>query len=60
MRLDVRAAYVEALEESHLGYPSVTSTVQSGNRGRPRIVFDPQLSCLGLQPSVNYSPGQGF
>ena len=34
---------MEALEGSHLGYPSVVSTAQSGNRGRPRIIFDPNF-----------------
>ncbi len=43
MRLDIRATYMEALEGSHLGYPSVVSTVQSGNRGQPRIIFDPNF-----------------
>ncbi len=41
MRSDIRAAYLEALEVSHHGYPSVTSTARSGNRGRPQIIFDP-------------------
>ncbi len=43
MRLDIRATYMEVLEGSHLGYPSVVSTAQSRNRGRPRIIFDPNF-----------------
>lgn len=43
MRADIRATYVEVLEGSHHGYPSVVSTVRSGNRGRPQIIFDPDF-----------------
>ncbi len=40
MRSDIRATYVDALEGSHHGYPSVVSISRSGRRGRPQIIFD--------------------
>ena len=43
MRSDIRAAYVGALEGSHHGYPLVVSLANSGNRGRPQIIFDPEF-----------------
>ena len=43
MRTDIRLSYTEALEGSHHGFPSVVTTIHSGNRGRPQVVFDPNF-----------------
>ena len=43
MRSDIRLSYTEALEGSHHGFPSVVTTIHSGNRGRPQVVFDPDF-----------------
>ena len=43
MQSDIRLSYTEALEGSHHGFPSVVTTIHSGNRGRPQVVFDPDF-----------------
>lgn len=43
MRSDLRIRHSQTLEESHLGHPVVVSVRQTGRRGRPQIVFDPDF-----------------
>jgi len=43
MRMDIQLSYMEALERSHHEFPSVVTTIHSGNRGRPQVIFDPNL-----------------
>ena len=40
---DIQLSYTEALEGSHHGFPSIVTTIHSGNRGRPQVIFDPNF-----------------
>lgn len=43
MRNDVRNRYEQLINESHSGHPSVMKIEQTGRRGRPRIIIDPEF-----------------
>lgn len=63
MQTDIRTHYRETLDMSHHGRPQVIHTVQTGNRGRPRISIDPvflewayaQRSTSGIARFLNVS-----
>lgn len=49
MRNDIRNRYDQLLNESHSGYPTVMHVEQTGRRGRPRIVIDPEFLAFAHQ-----------
>lgn len=43
MQSDIRQRYVEVLDQSHHGTPSIIQTTHTGRPGRPRILIDPEF-----------------
>ncbi|KAG6815076.1 hypothetical protein H0H93_011046 [Arthromyces matolae] len=43
MQSDIRQLYQTTLAESHHGHPQVIQVVETGSRGRPRILIDPEF-----------------
>ena len=43
MQEDTRLRYLEVLETSYHGRPSVVSRVSTGGRGRPHVHIDPNF-----------------
>ena len=49
MKHDIRLCYEQLLNESHSGHPSVIERISDGNRGRPRVVIDPDFLRFAYQ-----------
>lgn len=49
MKSDLQVLLRHALDESHEGHPTVVERAQTGNRGRPRIIFDPEFLAWAIQ-----------
>lgn len=43
MRNDIRLRYGEVLDISHHGFPVIMEIIQTGHRGRPQFVFNPEF-----------------